>query len=40
MAFKCLALIYTMKTGEEVKNHKDRAVIKQQQEVFKELQNG
>jgi len=37
MAYKCMALVYTLKTGEKVKTHKEREVLKRQHEVFLEL---
>ena len=39
MTFKCLALAYTMKTGKAPMTHKEREVIKRQQQAFKELQS-
>jgi len=35
--FKLIALIYTSETGEPVKTHEERAMIKNQQKVFKEV---
>jgi len=36
-AFKMIALIHTTATGEPVKTHGERAVIKKQQQIFNEV---
>ena len=38
--FKMVALVYTMKTGKPVLNHKEKAVARRQSELIKRLQNG
>jgi hypothetical protein len=37
MAFRLLAISYSMQTGEKVLDHRERHVIRKQQEAFTEL---
>ena len=39
-AFKLVALIFTAKTGKEVKTHEEREIVRKQQEKFLEVQSG
>jgi len=38
--FKLVSLIYTANTGETVKTHEERQVMRKQQEAFKEVTGG
>jgi len=40
MTYKCLAMAYSIKTGERVMNHREREVIRKQQEAFRKLTDG
>lgn len=38
--FKLATLCYVMKTGKTVMTHKEKAIVRSQMEIMKELQNG